>query len=207
MRITRGDVTLEVSPVRWTQFWDLWADGGWEPELFDLIDELAPCRFLDVGAWVGPVSLYAAARGCDVTAIEPDPAAAAVLRGNAAMSHLPVTVIEAALADGPGEALLHASEGFGHSTSTLKAGPGAQVSVATVGWPDGPWGLVKVDVEGYETELCRLYPDELAAQPLALSLHAPWWPLDGFRPVRAVLDRFDTLSPPEPQGWDLVICR
>lgn len=207
MRITRGDVTLDVSPVRWAEFWGLWADGGWEPRLFDLIDEFAPCRMLDVGAWVGPVALYAAAKGCDVVAVEPDPVAAAVLRGNAAMSHMTVTVIEAALADGPGTMTLHAADGFGHSTSTLAGGPGAHVQVPTVGWPAGPWGLVKVDIEGYESELCRLWPDELAAQPLALSLHAPWWPEDGWRPVQAVLDRFDTVTRLGPAGWELAICR
>ena len=63
-------------------FWNKVEAGLWEPETLALIDQqITPgTTFLDLGAWVGPTALYAAARGARVIALEADPVALAQLR-------------------------------------------------------------------------------------------------------------------------------
>jgi hypothetical protein len=67
-------------------FWDRVASGEWEPgTLGALAPLLGPgVTFLDIGAWVGPLSLLAAARGARVLAVEADPAAQDQFRRNLA---------------------------------------------------------------------------------------------------------------------------
>ncbi len=50
---------------------------GFEPDLFDALDEhIHPGSvFIDIGAWIGFVSIYAAQLGATVHSYEPDPAA------------------------------------------------------------------------------------------------------------------------------------
>jgi FkbM family methyltransferase len=65
-------------------FWSRVETGIWEPETFALMDRLlAPgARFIDIGAWIGPTALYAAARGARVDAYECDPVALETLERN-----------------------------------------------------------------------------------------------------------------------------
>ena len=65
-------------------FWSRVEAGLWEPETFALMDRLltAGARFVDIGAWIGPTALYAAARGARVDAYECDPVALDLLARN-----------------------------------------------------------------------------------------------------------------------------
>lgn len=58
-------------------FWKMFEDGTWEPETFKIFDKcLDPEKtFVDIGAWIGPTTLYAAPRSKQVFAFEPDPVA------------------------------------------------------------------------------------------------------------------------------------
>ena len=67
----RGNFTVpDATLLPWSKI----AAGTWEPYTFELMDDLlGPDRaFLDVGAYVGPLSLYAASLGASVYAIEAD---------------------------------------------------------------------------------------------------------------------------------------
>jgi predicted nicotinamide N-methyase len=88
-------------------FWDRVEAGAWEPgTLLALQPLLGPgVLFLDIGAWVGPLSLFAAGMGARVIAVEADPRAEVQLRRNLAanpdFAHR-VTVMARAAAPIPG---------------------------------------------------------------------------------------------------------
>lgn len=65
-------------------FWSRVSDGSWEPETFKVLEYfLRPdWRFVDVGAWVGATSLFAAKKCGAVEAYECDPVALHRLKNN-----------------------------------------------------------------------------------------------------------------------------
>jgi FkbM family methyltransferase len=71
-----------------TGFWEVFRDGKWEESTLDTFDRYLSGKtvFLDIGAWIGPTTLYAAATAKRVIAIEADPVAAGLLRKNVALN-------------------------------------------------------------------------------------------------------------------------
>ena len=57
---------------------------GWEEGTFDVLDRFLGenSSYIDVGAWIGPTVLYAAARCARVYCLEPDPVAYSMLEKN-----------------------------------------------------------------------------------------------------------------------------
>lgn len=100
--------TLHVHDEGYEGFWQGVDAGRWEPETFRVLDRLLrrDWRMVDIGAWIGPLTLYAARRACRVDAYECDPVALRVLRRNLAEN-----------GDAAGKVFLHAhalgeEEGF-----------------------------------------------------------------------------------------------
>lgn len=159
--VTRKEITFHVAngaQDSWN-FWEIWADEQWEKSLFDQLDRFLPVNTLliDVGAWIGPITLWAARRGALVIAIEPDPIALDQLHANVNANYLSqrVTIIPAAATmEDHGQAMLWSVRDWGASTSSLTAQQGIPLEVPTVDIlalcererPD----LVKIDVEGGE---------------------------------------------------------
>ena len=147
-------------------FWARVESGRWEPGTLAILDErLRPGTILlDLGAWVGPISLYAAACGARVVAVEADPTALAQLRRNlAANPRLAgrVTVLGRAAAPEPGPVRLGARRKPGDSmSSTLLASASSSWSAEAV-TPHELAGMVgrdgalviKIDIEGGEYAL------------------------------------------------------
>ena len=149
-------------------FWDRAAAGLWEPELLSAFERLVRPGdvVLDIGAWVGPTSLFAALLGARVVSVEADPRAAALLRANVAANpglagH--IRILERAAAAREGHVSLAAPRKPGDSmSSVLLGGRPDGWSVPTV-TPDGLMAeamtaeagalLVKVDIEGGEYDL------------------------------------------------------
>lgn len=69
-------------------FWGRVSSGHWEPGTFAAIEsQLTPeTTVLDFGAWIGPVTLFAASQAKQVISFEPDPVAAKELRTNIALN-------------------------------------------------------------------------------------------------------------------------
>ena len=147
-------------------FWDRVEAGRWEPgTLAALTPLLGPgVAFLDIGAWVGPLSLLAAARGARVVAIEADPAAQDQFRRNLAANPdlgRRIELVEAAISPDEGEVRLGARRKRGDSMSSvlLADGPGAwtapavtpAILAARVGQADRL--VIKIDIEGAEYAL------------------------------------------------------
>jgi FkbM family methyltransferase len=167
-------------------FWDRVATGAWERGTFVALDQVleAATTLLDLGAWVGPVTLYAAALGARVIAVEADPAALVQLRANIAANPdlaARIQVVDRAVAPQPGTVSLGARRKPGDSmSSALLAGAERSWDAVAItpaelaGMVGHPVRLViKLDIEGGEYALLpRMGP--LLARPgtaLLLSLH------------------------------------
>jgi len=110
-------------------FWSSVSNATWEsPTYKALSDVLTPnSTFVDVGAWIGPITLYAAQLAKATIAIEPDPVAFEALERNLT-SNAPaswvkkVKLINRALSSTPGNKQLRTEKVFGNSMSTLLDG-------------------------------------------------------------------------------------
>lgn len=171
-------------------FWALYDAGEWEPETRAVLERfLTPgSTFLDIGAWIGPVSMWAEELGAEVVAVEPDPVAYPQL-----IENVSGRCLNAAVAPTSGTAFLESPRGddggLGDSWSRLapEGVPVATISPADLRAQIPTPALVKVDVEGYETEIL---PDLVTwGCPLLVAWHEPWWPrrVD----VRGWFDGFD----------------
>jgi FkbM family methyltransferase len=81
------DRETETYPV---EYWNMAAEGTWEPETLDFIDWLGDqgeAALIDVGAASGIVTLYALGRGVSVLAVEPSIPDFRALQSNLAQRH------------------------------------------------------------------------------------------------------------------------
>jgi FkbM family methyltransferase len=118
-------------------------------------------RVLDLGAHIGTVSLAAAALGCEVAAVEPDPRNAALLRASADYNGFDqLQVIEMAVSDHAGMIEFSPRGPFGHIATAATNLPSIRVRTITVddlltelGWQHVDF--VKMDIEGSELAALR----------------------------------------------------
>jgi FkbM family methyltransferase len=144
------------------KFYRRLVSGSWEPGTFRLLARHLDREtvFVDIGAWIGVTSFYAAEIAKSVAAVDPDPTCAALLRRLA--QRLPnVTVLSGALSDRRSVSV-HAVKGFGSSeTSILPIGNGECTTAEGVSLREimehakGAPCVVKVDIEGYEYEMAQ----------------------------------------------------
>jgi FkbM family methyltransferase len=177
-------------------FWEkLYKPGEWEPETRELLKEILypGALFVDIGAWIGPVTMWALECGSRVVAIEPDPVALPELRRRVPAS---VEIWEGAVATQAGAAALTAPK-FGISGSRLVSGgrieADGEIEVRTWTLAEILAGrkptLVKIDIEGYEIELLPTLAPYLAdlGVPMQVALHGtlpnPEW-FSGYREVK-----------------------
>lgn len=148
-------------------FWDRVEAGTWESASLSAMSALCGpgATLVDIGAWVGPITLLAAALGSHVVAYEPDPRASELLEANVAAN--PgfadrVEIVRAAIAPMAGRIRLGSPRKPGDSmASVLFAGRGAvdweadAVTPAQVADRVARAGrlVVKIDVEGAEYRL------------------------------------------------------
>ncbi len=162
---TRSGRTVRFDASRHPKFWRRVVDGAWEPSSFDAVATLTgpETHFIDIGAWIGPLTLFAAAGGSRVTAVEPDPKALEALRANLALNAFPddrVEVVAAAVTpDGAATRLgFSPKSGGGDSLSSLlrfQDGPGFNVAGVS---PEALLAkttpnervILKIDIEGGE---------------------------------------------------------
>lgn len=153
-----------VLPREHLDFWRSAESGQW--------DELTPAfikrttnrdtYFVDIGAWIGPLTLFAGTLAKKVLAIEPDPVIAAVLQENVRLNDLPIEVRQAGIHSRPGQLALFSKTGtrdnmassLGNPTSTQIEVPGLTFDdiAAEIGDHTGNV-VVKMDVEGHEFEV------------------------------------------------------
>jgi FkbM family methyltransferase len=145
-------------------FWARADAGTWEAAALRAQAELitGDTLFIDLGAWIGPTSLHAAACGARVIAVEADPTAAAVLKNNVAANPelaSRITVIERAVAATSAPVTFGARRKAGDSMASMLL-----AETATVTWitqaitpaeiaaliAPGERPVIKIDLEGAE---------------------------------------------------------
>lgn len=188
MRVERKGEVFDVADFPTDDdgwFWRGFQDETWEPDSFDILDRyLTPeSTFVDIGAWIGPLTLWAARLGARVVAVEPDPVALPILVENASRNGGTVDVYGLAISRASVIARLapqgHGADAgeFGNSMSHL-ADEGTPVFTLS---PPDLWdqcqienvALVKIDIEAGEARLVEAAPF-LRQFPLLLALHGPW---------------------------------
>ncbi|MEX1131731.1 MAG: FkbM family methyltransferase [Flavobacteriales bacterium] len=150
-------------------FWEKMGNGTWEPETLQFLDRtITPDSvFIDIGAWIGPTSLFAASKGAKCHSFEPDPVAFAKFKNNIATNGSEITqriTANNVAVTSHGETVqLFTRFEFGDSGSSLldrlKA-EGSSVSVGSIKLMDyirqnglTRIDLVKMDIEGGEFQL------------------------------------------------------
>lgn len=160
MRVSLSGRSCDVMAVRpeSAAFWTAAESGHWEDETFRFIDAVTRepgAVLLDVGAWIGPVALYASPRVARVIALEPDPVARGELSANVDANAPNVEILNAAIDNTPGELKLYAAQGLGNS-ETSSIGQGEAIVVPTITFADlgaragEARTVLKVDIEGHE---------------------------------------------------------
>jgi FkbM family methyltransferase len=163
--ITFRNIRFNVNDQN-SKFWDMLSVGQWEESTFGAIDSQidADTTFLDFGAWIGPVTLYASTKALRVISFEPDPVAASRLRENVALNPAlasKITIVERAVSSTPGALTMGARNAQGDSmSSVMNVNSDMRWSVQAV-TPDEIARMVpadaplflKIDVEGAEYEL------------------------------------------------------
>lgn len=187
--VTWGDVRWDVEDISIPahpdyHFWDHWQKGEFEPETLQIIDRFVTpgSTFIDVGAWLGNVSLWAERLHAHVVAIEPDPVAATVLLKNIAMNNANISVFEGAISNTTGTCYIEPhSDGWGSSMTHL-AEDGLEVPCLTLSdlfdiYDIENCSLVKMDCEGAESIILEHGASFLAEMgvPLLVAMHEPWW--------------------------------
>jgi FkbM family methyltransferase len=169
-------------------FWNDVNRGVWEQETFEALSEhLSPnSTFVDVGAWIGPMSMFASRKARRILSVEPDPFAYECLLRNIQRNQLanvtPFPLALGAIA-GPRTMFVPGST-LGNSRTTLLASEAdRRIEVTGMRWQD--WmkvaavdhvDFIKIDIEGGEFELLPTMKEYLSADRpiLHLSVHAPF---------------------------------
>jgi len=171
-------------------FWEKVERGEWEPETFDVFDRFVKKGDLvcDLGAWIGPTVLYAAAKGAHVTAFEPDPTAFRYLQENVRRNRFKnVFCYNSAISTLDGvKKISPFFQSLGDSTSSLLEGDresNESADVDCITWetacskykflkPD----FIKIDIEGSEFDVVPEMESYFKKNRpvIYLSTHAPY---------------------------------
>lgn len=156
--------------------------GTWEPEEGALLGQFFQpgLRFLDVGANVGYFSLLVArrCRGAVIHAFEPHPLTSQVLALNAWNSGGDITTHAMALSDGDRILALTTADSNLGDTRSRASSSGSMLSPAAPldeVLPDAVLDLVKIDVQGFETEAVAGMAGMIARSP-SVVIVAEFWP-------------------------------
>lgn len=188
--------TVEINERRFrveadvaTSFWDLWEANGWQPNTTRVFDRfVVPGKaVIDLGAWAGPLSLYAAQlTQASIHAVEPDQVVFRQLERNVSLNpDLTERFHSYDLAIGThtSETQLFSRREFGDSSSSLLSRSrdlGDSVTIQVQRFEafakvlkNEPVGFIKMDIEGAEFEVIPDMAKWLAKhQPnLHLALH------------------------------------
>ncbi|WP_461536709.1 FkbM family methyltransferase [Spongorhabdus nitratireducens] len=187
-----NDKTFTVSRGCADWVWDAWQQGDWQKDTLNVFDRfIHPDKaVIDMGAWIGPLSLYAATRTRgEIHSIEPDQTSYTELTHNFSLNpEYSNRLFAHPVAIGPENktATLYGRRNFGDSASSLLSrtkdrGLEQSVQVQTLEAflkqnNISDIGFLKIDIEGGEFALLPQIRNWLAEHTptLHLSLHTPF---------------------------------
>jgi FkbM family methyltransferase len=205
-------VVTQALPERHKDFWQLFRE-NWEKEnrkaLSDFID--SDTVVIDLGAWVGPMTLYSAALGAKhVYAFEPDGVAQKFLKANYAANielQDKITLFESAIAKTDGEIGIGPLSGrpMGDSTTSTEGTNLTYVPSMSVDtmlekcqFDSARKICIKIDVEGSEKYILQDIVDRLAATSkpflILIEVHAYHFNTEDSNRVEKALDQLISLS-------------
>lgn len=195
---------LNDEPFREIAHWDFWnIYKDWENETFEVLDRFLDkdLDFLDIGAWVGPVTMYAATLSRNVYALEPDPVAFSYLLENVSKNCLDNTQCINKAVSPLKNLFIDVNKNLGSSMSYV-SGNRTDYSVDGISIDElldfGDFSLVKMDIEGYESILLKEYGDIMARSGLKfyISFHESFLSRFNFNmnQVRKSLERFSHIT-------------
>jgi FkbM family methyltransferase len=171
-------------------FWDSVQRGEWEPETFDVFNRFVKKddHVCDLGGWIGPTVLYAAAKGAHVTAFEPDPTAFQYLQENVWLNRFRnVSCYNSAISTLDGvKKISPFFQSLGDSTSSLLVGDresNESADVDCITWESAcskyrlpNYNFIKIDIEGSEFDVVPLMESyfKINRPVIFLSTHAPY---------------------------------
>jgi len=168
------------------KFWRKVAAGHWEPHTFRILDAFLDQSsiYVDLGAWIGPTVIFAAARCQQVYCFEPDPLAYEQLLGNLRLNDIDnVTSFHGAVYTRNGTVQIGNPAGtFGNSETSIISNNSGGISTPCLTFDHamelfgiGAIDLLKIDIEGAEFELLPNMKSYLGTNrpSLYLSTHAP----------------------------------
>ena len=146
---------------------------------------------IDVGANVGTYTLLCARLGASVTAVEAEPANAAILRRNIALNGYQVDVRQVGVSDKAETLTLNLDEGDIGSHSFAKVGAARSVEIACLPLVEvvepRQARLMKIDIEGFEYRVLKRY---FGDTPISL------------RPQWILIEEWET----PPEGSAVALC-
>lgn len=136
-------------------------DGFWEAWITLWMDRnvAEKSRVIDIGANHGYYSFFLAAKGCEVTAVEPQPHLAHLLRKSRSVNNVDVAVMQEAISDSNGTIQMMVPVGHGMNATISNQFSYAPNGYGTIevetskldDWfPNGGVDFIKVDAEGAE---------------------------------------------------------
>lgn len=167
-------------------FWGLVKNNKWEPDIFKVLNLILSKdkTFVDIGAWIGPVSLYGAQLAKHVYSIEPDPIAYNKLITNLSVNpNINITPFQLAIANTNGTIMIGSNSNMGDSMSGMLWNNNTiEVFCSTLNdfFKDNDiqdCNFIKMDIEGGEFEVLPHCIDFLRDNRITfhLSLHAPFF--------------------------------
>lgn len=170
-------------------FWEAVNKGTWEMETFEVLDQFLSqgAVMLDMGAWAGPISLYAASKGAFVHAIDPDATIFKVLQKNIQLNknlQANIQTYPIAITAENKQVALNAKEAYGLSTSSILNRINDNVSSIEVSGISletfikqkqiSTVNFIKMDVEGAEFDILPSWTktlQDLERPTLLLAFH------------------------------------
>lgn len=192
-------------------FWDLASSGAWEPNTFKTFDQYLDKNhsFIDIGAWIGPTTLYGASLAKHVYSFEPDPIAFDELQHNVNLNpdlKEKISLHPICISNKCGPVQLGTQSEFGDSMSSLLFAnrPGAidTKCITLQRFFDvkniTDCNFIKMDIEGGETLVLPHIADFLVENKITLfvSMHPFWFKFPGadINRILEELDKFPCLQ-------------
>lgn len=150
-----------------------YTSGRWEPDTHDILKQHLPpgSLFIDVGAWIGPVTRWALDMHANVHAYEPDPIAYAALRINC-----PGAVTMPNAVSTHRYVYMHDVKGDSNTRTDQTPSDRAVRAITPTETLRGVTpALIKIDVEGAETDILPAYL-HVAQCPIWVAWHEDYWP-------------------------------
>ena len=219
IKIQKNDKTFFVNSSIFNNFWAQLQLNLWEPNTFKIFDTFLDSNhsYIDLGAWIGPTSLYGCQKAKSCYAIEPDPIAFKELKNNLDLnpSLIPRVILSnQCIMDSSGMTYLSTMGEFGDSCSSTafkKSSKSLKVSAVTLQqfFLDkliDNCNFIKIDIEGGEFLVLPSISDFLEEEKptLHISLHPGLMenPKKSMRQIYDIICKYDFLYDNKLQEMD-----